>query len=88
MKQIKTRRGVFIDLNDSDIIYNNNGRIYKFSSQKKKEIFLKRVAESILAIDKLNGKLFRYTEILGKDYNLEDLYNGVYDKVYKNMLYK
>ena len=88
MKQIKTRRGVFIDLNDSDIIYNNNGRIYKFSSQKKKEIFLKRVAESILAIDKLNGKLFRYTEILGKDYNLEDLYNGVYEKVYKNMLYK
>lgn len=88
MKNIKTRRGVFIDLNDSDICYNHNGNIYKFSSKKKKEIFLKRVAESILAIDKLNGKLFRYTEILGKDYNLEDLYNGVYEKVYKNMLYK
>lgn len=88
MKQIKTRRGVFIDLNDSDITYCYNDKVYKFSSQKKKEIFLKRVAESILAIDKLNGKLFRYTEILGKDYNLEDLYNGVYEKVYKNMLYK
>ena len=84
----KTRRGVFINLADSDIVYTHNGTSYKFSSNKKREIFLRRVSESINAINKLNGKMFRYTEVLGKYYSLDDLLNGVYDKVYKNMLYK
>ena len=84
----KTRRGVFINLDDSDITYVHNGSTYKFSSNKKREIFLKRVTESINAINKLNGKIFRYTEAIGKNYNIEDLINGVYDKVYTNMLYK
>ena len=83
----KTRRGVFINLADSDIVYIHNGTTYKFSSNKKREIFLKRVSESINAINKLNGKIFRYTNI-NKDYNIDDLLNGVYDKVYKNMMYK
>ena len=83
----KTRRGVYINLADSDIVYTHNGKTYKFSSNKKREIFLKRVTESINAINKLNGKIFRYTDI-NKDYNIDDLINGVYDKVYKNMLYK
>lgn len=84
----KTRRGVYINLADSDITYTHNGTTYKFSSFKKREIFLKRVQESINALNKLNGKIFRYTEVVGKDYSLEDLLDGVYDKVYKNMLYK
>ena len=84
----KTRRGVFINLADSDIIYTHNGTTYKFSSNKKREVFLRRVRESINALNKLNGKIFRYTEIIKKDYNINDLLNGVYDKVYKNMLYK
>lgn len=80
----KTRRGVYINLDDSDIVYTHNGTTYKFSSNKKREIFLRRVRESINALN----KLFRYTEILDKDYNIDGLLNGVYDKVYKNMLYK
>lgn len=84
----KTRRGVYINLADSDIVYTHNGTIYKFSSNKKREIFLRRVSESINTINKLNDKMFRYTEVLDKDYRLDDLLNGVYDKVYKNMLYK
>lgn len=84
----KTRRGVYINLADSDIVYTHNGTTYKFSSNKKREIFLRRVSESINAINKLKDKMFRYTEVLGKDYSLDDLLNGVYDKVYKNMLYK
>lgn len=84
----KTRRGVFINLADSDIVYTHNGTIYKFSSNKKREIFLRRVSESINALNKLNGKIFRYTEVLSKDYNITSLLNGVYDKVYNNMLYK
>ena len=84
----KTRRGVYINLADSDIVYTHNGKTYKFSSNKKRAIFLKRVTESINAINKLNGKIFRYTEVLDKDYNIDDLLDGVYDKVYKNMLYK
>ena len=84
----KTRRGVFINLADSDIVYTHNGTTYKFSSNKKREIFLRRVRESINALNKLNGKIFRYTEVSSKDYNIVNLVNGVYDKVYKNMLYK
>ena len=84
----KTRRGVYINLADSDIVYTHNGKTYKFSSNKKREIFLKRVSESIIALNKLNGKILRYTEVLGKDYNIVNLLNGVYDKVYNNMLYK
>ena len=84
----RTRRGVYINLADSDIVYTHNGTTYKFSSNKKREIFLRRVSESINAINKLNDKMFRYTEVLGKDYSLDDLLNGAYDKVYKNMLYK
>lgn len=84
----KTRRGVFINLADSDIVYTHKGTTYKFSSIKKRLIFLKRVSESINALIKLNGKIFRYTEILDKDYNIDVLLNGTYDKVYKNMLYK
>ena len=84
----KTRRGVFINLEDSNIVYTHNGTTYKFSSNKQREIFLHRVSESINALNKLNGKIFRYTEIINKDYSIEDLLNGVYDKVYKNMLYK
>ena len=83
----KTRRGVFINLADSDIVYTHNGTTYKFSSNKKREIFLKRVSESINTINKLNGKIFRYTS-KNKDYNIDDLINGVYDKVYTNMMYK
>ena len=85
---LKSRRGVFLNVDDSDIIYEKNGKVYKFTSYKKREIFLKRVDESVKAINKLNTRLFRYTEVLTKDYNISDLYNGVYDKVYKNMLYK
>ena len=84
----KTRRGVFINLADSNIVFTHNGITYKFSSNKKREIFLKRVSESINDINKLNCKIFRYTEVLDKDYNIDDLLDGVYDKVYKNMLYK
>lgn len=83
----KTRRGVFINLADSDIVYTHNGKTYKFSSNKKREIFLRRVRESINALNKLNGKIFRYTDI-NKDYNIDGLLNGVYDKVYTNMMYK
>lgn len=84
----KTRRGVYINLADSDIVYTHNGTTYKFSSNKKRDIFLRRVRESINALNKLNGKIFRYTEVMTKDYNIDDLLNGVYDKVYNNMLYK
>lgn len=83
----KTRRGIFINLADSDIVFTHNGTTYKFSSNKKREIFLKRVNESINALNKLNGKIFKYTS-KNKDYNIDDLINGVYDKVYNNMLYK
>lgn len=86
--KIKTRRGVFINLEDSDITFEHNGKVYKFSSHKKRQMYLKRISESIEALNKLNGKLFRYTDVLKKDYTITDLLDGVYDKVYNNMLYK
>lgn len=86
--KVKTRRGVFINLDDSDITYEHNGKVYKFSSYKKRQMYLNQVRQSIEALNKLNGKLFRYTDVLKKDYTISDLLDGVYDKVYKNMLYK
>lgn len=84
----RTRRGVYINLEDSDIFVVHNEKIYKFSSQKKKEIFLKRIDESINAINKLNGKLFKLSGLLSKDYDITNLLDTIYDRVYKNMLYK
>ena len=84
---IKTRRGVFINLKDSDILFTHNDKVYKFSSQKKREIFMKRCADAIILLKKLQGKIFRYTENT-KDYNLNGLIEGVYDKIYNTMDYK
>lgn len=85
---IKTRRGVYIKLEDSDITLEYMGKVYKFTSVKKREIFLKRVVENINALHKLNGKIYRYTSPTKKCYNLKTLCDNVYDKVYKTMIYK
>lgn len=40
-KNIKTKRGLFLDLHDSDIIVHLYGYFFKFESEYRKNLFLK-----------------------------------------------
>lgn len=89
MNKLKTRRGVFINLEDSDITLEYDGKLYKFSSIKKRDIYIKRVNEAIANLNKLKGKLYRLSGVNGeKDFDLNRLIPNIYDNIYKNMLYK
>ena len=82
----KTRRGVFINLEDSDIVLNYEDKTYKFSSYKKREVYIKRVNKAINELNKCQGKIYRLTEL--KDFSLLPLISKIYDNTYKQMLYK
>ena len=84
----KTRRGVFINLADSDIVYTHNGITYKFSSYKKRDVYIKRVNKAIGELNKCQGKIYRLTELKEKDFSLLPLIAKIYDITYKQMLYK
>lgn len=87
-EQVKTRRGVYIDLKYSDIItYSPNGQAYRFSSLKKQEMFNKRVKDGLDQIDKLQGKIYK---IVGDkvSYDMTDLKESLFSKVYDEMEYK
>ena len=65
------------------------GKTYKFSSNKKREMFNKRLNIAFQSLEKLQGRLFRICgENLEKCYNLSLLYERACDKVYSDMLYK
>ena len=85
---IKTRRGVFINLNDSDITVDYCDVTFKFSSYKKRDIFLNRVKESIQNLEKLQGKVYKITGENLKDYYIKELIYKIYINTYINMLYK
>lgn len=85
---IKTRRGVFINLNDSDITVNYCDVTFKFSSYKKRDIFLSRVKDSIHNLEKLQGKVYKITGENLKDYYINELIYKIYINTYNNMLYK
>lgn len=85
---IKTRRGVFINLEDSDITLTYNNKVYKFSSYKKRLIYIRRVNEALDNLEKLKGKLYKLTGEDKKDYDLTCLIPKIYDNIYRQMLYK
>ena len=84
----KTRRGVFINLEDSDIVLNYEDKTYKFSSYKKRDVYIKRVNKAIGELNKCQGKIYRLTELKEKDFSLLPLISKIYDITYKQMLYK
>lgn len=88
MERIKTRRGVFINLDDSNIIVKVDDLIFKFSSEKKKQIFLKRVAESMQSVLKYEDKIFKVVNDQRVYGVVSEFRHNIYKNVYKNMLYK
>lgn len=89
MSTTKTRRGVYYRLEDSDILVEHKDKVYKFTSYKKRDMFFNRVYNSLVAVEKLRGKIYKYTGgDKSKDYSLEELCDLVYDKVYNDMMYK
>lgn len=96
MNKIKTRRGVFIDINKSDIIFEHHNKVYKFSSNKKRDMFIARCQQRIDFIKANFNKLVN-SKCYGINIDLTEmtiaqaktkLIDCVYDTVYDTMLYK
>lgn len=87
MIEIKSRRGVYYDLEKSPYfvcVWNiNKYDIYKFSSEYKTKVFKNRIEKEIRKLDKFLKTLC--------DAGCKDtipLISKIAKKVYKNMLYK
>lgn len=91
-KKLKTRRGVFINIEDSDIVIVKNGKTYKFSSIKKREMYLKRVYNKMLCLSNVYGKIHRIVGISNEnyivDFGLSKLIDKIYENTYNEMQYK
>lgn len=92
VKKLKTRRGVFINLEDSNITIVKNGKTYKFSSIKKREMYLKRVYNKMLYLSNVYGKIYRIVGISNEnyivDFGLSKLIDKIYENTYNEMQYK
>lgn len=82
---MRTRRGVYKDIENSPIVLTFGDKVYKFSSPKKRQIYIARVNLAILSLQKLEGKI---TTLAGVTPDLTKLQGRVYDNVYKNMIHK
>lgn len=96
MENKKTRRGVFINVEDSDITYEHNGKLYKFTSTKKRDIFLAR-CNARLNFVRNNFDKIKNSKCYGVNVDLKDttmsqamqkIIDCIYDTVYDNMLYR
>lgn len=83
-----SRRGVYYDLDKSPYSLEFYHKTYKFSSRKKREVYLKRLKANFETLEKLNGKIYRLTDTGLKDFDLESFKRIIIDKTYDNMLYK
>lgn len=78
--KIKTRRGVYLDLEHSPYVYEG----YKFSSLKKLDIFLRKVGERQAELSQVYGKIYRIT---GEDSTNNDMTAKIMKQVYNEMEY-
>lgn len=96
MEKLKTRRGVFIDIKNSDITYKHKDKIYKFTSVKKRNMFMERCQKRINYINANFNKIVN-SKCYGINVDLTNktiteaklqLIDCVYDTVYDTMLYR
>lgn len=88
MEKLKTRRGVFINLEDSNIIVEVDELVFKFSSEKKRQIFLKRVAENMQNVLKYENKIYKIVNDQRVYGVVNEFKHNIYKNTYNNMLYK
>ena len=88
----RTARGVYINLPNSPIeIKAPNGKIYKFSSWKKREMYINRMCNSLEYFRKLNDKFLKLTGIdmlTEFDSTMQYMLDCLYQKVYDDLQYK
>ena len=87
LEKIKSRRGVYYDLEKSPYEFQIAGKTYKFSSKKKLDMFGHKLIERMDALDKCFKKIYRITDE-GKDYSINELILKMVEKTYNEMLYK
>lgn len=88
MTNIKSRRGVYYNLETSPICATIDNTTYRFSSYKKRDMFLDRVVKAYIAVEKLQQKVYRITDNNEKSFDLEALKAKIPNSVYSKMLYK
>lgn len=85
MTEIKSRRGVYLDLSRSPYEYQTPyGDLFKFSSQKKLDMFTRDIEKELDRMEKL---LIRHgmTDFLPKE-TQSDLYRAVYRSFYRKIM--
>lgn len=96
MEKLKTRRGVFINIDKSDITFTHKNKTYKFSSVKKRDMFMERCQTRINHINANFNRIVN-SKCYGINVDLTNktitqaklqLIDCVYDTVYDTMLYR
>lgn len=84
---VQTTRGVFYSLVDSNIfVISPIGSQLKFTSNKKRDIFLKKLNDRLIQIRQHEEKIYMITGIR-TDITINYI-STIYQKVYDEMLYK
>lgn len=84
---IRTRRGVYLNLEDSNIEYTSPfGKVYKFKSETQKDKFLKDLDYKLKRLNAIEGSIFRYTDCDTKTFDLTNLVMLCYEKTYKESI--
>ena len=82
-KIVKTRRGVYLDLDASPYEY----RGLKFSSAKKLKMFKTRYEAKVEALNKIEDKIYRIVGVT-KVFDIYSLADKILLKTYNEMQYK
>lgn len=77
-----TRRGVFKNVNDSNITWYG----FRFPSQAKKQKFIKLVTQRVNAVNKIKNFVFKYTDNCEKVFAINDLKMLILNKTYKEVV--
>ncbi len=84
MSKVVTRRGVYLDLNQSPYEFNSPyGDCFKFSSNKKLEIYTRDIEKEIKRVDAVIDRNELRNFIPGEIYQL--IIRGVYKAFYKKV---
>lgn len=86
-KKFVSARGVYYDLEKSPYIYTDNlGNIFKFSSEKKLDMFIKKIKDKEDLWIKEIKRLETLGYIVTKDYFVN--INRLPELIYRDMIYK
>ena len=84
---IRTRKGCYVNLEDSNITYTSPfGITYKFKSETQKNKYMKMIEYRLARLNAIEGSVFRYTDCDTKTFDLTNLVMLCYEKTYKESI--